>query len=447
LLVDDSADCDGWRVALETALEPIGYTVNLLAVSVEQLEVRLKEIRQEEATLLLDLTLPLTSGARPSEENGYSCLNNVRHRCPDLPVILFSATDNAYWARRCLRPNPTEQNAASAQGYFSKNGAQLPVGDELETGEFFQGYFEELCQLLEVAGPFTSIATAMRMLDSLLERQWFTFLDEVRDEKWRSKFAQSLADHLGTEAKGRLSEIIHNYVVQELTLIKTLAWIAENPSYRLLIERAWPSSSGSSSVLNIVPAGFVERLAQLVIAVAWGEWPSCREWGEIDHYFQHNVDFFPSEVRRRFPSVNHAGFEDAREQVWSFRKQRYRISSVSLEVTPICLLVGSLLLELSEAANKVCGGAVRGGEHKPPVASRPETLITTPRVGMQIQGVVTSVKHEWAYVDIGWQSDGLLHAGKMRATSVRGMLKINQRIAVRVTSFVPETLEVYLSPA
>lgn len=437
-VVDDQAEADGWVAALTRALQPSGYGVEHFARSAEEAERKIKNsvapYDPSSSVVLLDLRLPRREDGSPEESVGRALLHKFRTTWSEVPVIVFSATESAYWARRCLRhAEPTKR----AQGYFPKSGAALATDPELETGEFFCRYYEALHDLLRLAGPLVARNSVIETCERLGQPKTYEYLRTVSDRKWCKNLKDGLKKSLRIEPNGKdLPQLVAEYVAFELGMVRNLAWAAEDPYHLLLAQRLFPTNrepwDPAWGSLALVPMGVIEGLAKIVICAAWGYWPTeIHHWDAARRYFENNRDYFTL--------VNSDAFKSAVRQVNDWRRQvRYEgASRPNIILAPYCQAVKLLCEELEAVVDKVNAGNKLTSATKPQQILQLPNLENDPQVGDHVDGIVTNIKDYGAFVNLGGNIDGLLHITEIswgRVESISDVLSEGQKVQVKVIS-------------
>src|SRR5262249_16792277 len=93
LLVDDRADQDGWHLALSVGLED--YQVQHIPYSGPADDELIHVMAPHADVALLDLRLPTAPGLHGTESVGLELLESMRKEHANLPVVMFSAHDDA----------------------------------------------------------------------------------------------------------------------------------------------------------------------------------------------------------------------------------------------------------------------------------------------------------------------------------------------------------------
>lgn len=252
LLVDDTADKDGWTLALRRGLPQH----EILHLRYQGQEAEARQMAALVDVVLLDLKLPEKPGSEPRETVGWDLLKRLREPASgarDVPVVVFSGEDGALWTQRCF--------LEGAQGYFPKTGRPLPRGAEADQREFFTDYHTRLVLALEGAETERSEDDIRGLALRVGREQRYRCLDCLPD-------GRSLLDNLDIASESSASRAgdFARFVSTQLTLICELVWTEHDPHKPALwraisVERGEEEAGAAGVVLFL--SGLLETVLRL----------------------------------------------------------------------------------------------------------------------------------------------------------------------------------------
>jgi len=260
LLIDDTADEDGWSLSLAVGLDKYRVLPFRYSGSGDAQDVR--TLARCADLLLLDLCLPETAGGRPSEDVGFGLLEDLREHNPGLPIVIFSAENDGRSARDCY--------FAGAQAYLPKHVQPLPEGAEAADEEFFTAYYDRFLGTLEKARTYPALRRLREVQVRLSCDKRYELLKKRRELK-RILDCYSLTE-------GDADHILAQELGHRLRRAIELLEAADDPFWAALWKRvvgvsAPTTVSGLADEAVLLFLICVEFLVKLLIAGTYGDSP------------------------------------------------------------------------------------------------------------------------------------------------------------------------------
>lgn len=232
LLIDDTADIDGWVLALRTGAPDV--VIRHLRYTGTADAERAHDLAASSDIILLDLCLPAADGVAPDERTGRDLLCSLR-RGASTPVIVVSANDDILSTRRSLD--------AGAVGYFAKSWTPLPQQGDSLSREFYESYYTALRSQLDIDAPTAKLLLLASEAAPL-----------TRVDRYRASTDLDLA--------ARIDAVVN--------LVRTLAWVPRDPAHRWLHSRivdrpiAWRDQEASFAEVTVCLTALVENMLRRI---------------------------------------------------------------------------------------------------------------------------------------------------------------------------------------